>query len=132
MKICRVFYGMRLSHIFEIPSISNEKPSISIEILGISIQICFNLNLKCQVFRAKYPVFWKLGILTDYYVPWLFLFVANVWTVTKRGSTGLKKIAIQFWLCCNNYVTKILIILRIPSSLLFTLWITSSTVSVLY
>ena len=25
-------YGIRLSHIFEIPSISNEKPSISIEI----------------------------------------------------------------------------------------------------
>ena len=27
----------------------------------------------------------------DYYVPLLFLFVANVWTVTKRQSAGLKK-----------------------------------------
>ena len=25
----------------------------------------------------------------DYYVPWLFLFVAIVWTVTKRRSAGL-------------------------------------------
>ena len=24
-------------------------------------------------------------------VPWLFLFVANVWTVTKRQSAGSKK-----------------------------------------
>ena len=31
-------YGIRLSHIFEIPSISNEKPSISIEISIISIE----------------------------------------------------------------------------------------------
>ena len=40
------FYGIRLSHIFEIPSISNEKPSISIEIPSISIK---NLG-----FRLKY------------------------------------------------------------------------------
>ena len=31
-------YRIRLSHIFEIPSISNEKPSISIEIPSISIK----------------------------------------------------------------------------------------------
>ena len=31
-------YGIRLSHILEIPSISNEKPSISIEIPSISIE----------------------------------------------------------------------------------------------
>ena len=31
-----LMYGIRLSHIFEIPSISNEKRSISIEILSIS------------------------------------------------------------------------------------------------
>ena len=42
-------YGIRLSHIFEIPSISNEKPSISIEIAIISIK-----NLR---FRSKYQVF---------------------------------------------------------------------------
>ena len=41
--------GIRLSHIFEIPSISNEKLSISIEILSISIK-----NLE---FRSKYQVF---------------------------------------------------------------------------
>ena len=39
-------YGIRLSHIFEIPSISNEKPSISTEIPSISIE---NLG-----FRLKY------------------------------------------------------------------------------
>ena len=38
--------GIRLSHIFEIPSISNEKPSISIEIPIISI--------KSHGFRSKY------------------------------------------------------------------------------
>ena len=42
-------YGIRLSHIFEIPSISNEKPSISIKIPSISIK---NLG-----FRSKYQVF---------------------------------------------------------------------------
>ena len=31
-------YETQLSHIFEIPSISNEKPSISIEIPSISIK----------------------------------------------------------------------------------------------
>ena len=41
-----IIYGMRLSYIFEIPSISNEKPSISIEIPSISIK---NLG-----FRSKY------------------------------------------------------------------------------
>ena len=43
------FYGTQLSHIFEIPSISNKKPSISIEIRSISIK---NLG-----FRSKYLVF---------------------------------------------------------------------------
>ena len=42
-------YGIRLSHIFEITTISNEKPSISIEIPSISIK---NLG-----FRSKYQVF---------------------------------------------------------------------------
>ena len=39
-------YGIRLSHIFDIPCISNEKPSISIEIPSIWIK-----NLE---FRSKY------------------------------------------------------------------------------
>ena len=39
-------HGMRLSHIFEIPSISNEKPSIPIEIPSILIE-----HLE---FRTKY------------------------------------------------------------------------------
>ena len=42
-------YGIRLSHIFEIPSTSNKKRSISIEIPSISIK---NLG-----FRSKYSVF---------------------------------------------------------------------------
>ena len=42
-------YGIRSPHIFEISSISNEKPSISIETLSISIK---NLG-----FRSKYYVF---------------------------------------------------------------------------
>ena len=42
-------YGIRLSHIFEIPSISNEKPSISIIIPNILIE---NLGI-----RSKYWVF---------------------------------------------------------------------------
>ena len=39
-------YGMRLSHIFEIPIISNEKPSISIKIPSIL--------MKHLGFRSKY------------------------------------------------------------------------------
>ena len=38
-------YGIPLSHIFEFPSISNEKPSISIEILGISNQKFWNTRI---------------------------------------------------------------------------------------
>ena len=70
--------GIRLSHIFEIPSISNEKLSISIEILVFrsktlnfdrntryfesemsKYQVFHTLNLKYQVFRVKYLVFQK-------------------------------------------------------------------------
>ena len=40
-------YGIRLSHIFEIPSISNEKPSISIEKPSISIEI-LSISKKVQ------------------------------------------------------------------------------------
>ena len=40
------FYRIELSHIFEIPSISNEKPSILIEISSISIEHL--------LFRSKY------------------------------------------------------------------------------
>ena len=42
--------GIRLSHIFEIPSISNEKPSISIEILFRNTII----SIKSHGFRSKY------------------------------------------------------------------------------
>ena len=63
----------------------------------------------------------------------MFLFVANVWTVTKRQGAGFKKIAVNsnsnYVVIINYYVMIILIILRIPFILLFTLWITSSTVS---
>ena len=58
-------------------------------------------------------------------VPWLFLFVANVWTVTKRQGAGFKKIAVNsnsnYVVIINYYVMIILIILRIPSILLFIL-----------
>ena len=37
--------GIRLSHIFEIPSISNEKPKISIEIRNLEILGFSRLNL---------------------------------------------------------------------------------------
>ena len=40
------YYGIRLLHIFEIPSILNEKPRISIKIPSISIE-----KLR---FRSKY------------------------------------------------------------------------------
>ena len=43
------YYGIQLLHIFEIPSISNEKPGISIKIPSISIE-----NIR---FRSKYWVF---------------------------------------------------------------------------
>ena len=64
----------------------------------------------------------------------MFLFVANVWTVTMGRSAGLKKIEVNSnsnydVLIINYYVMIILIILRILSILLFTLEITSSTVS---
>ena len=35
-------YEIRLSHIFKIPRITNEKPRISIEILGISNRLGFS------------------------------------------------------------------------------------------
>ena len=45
-------YRIRLSHIFEISSISNEKPSISREMASISTK---NLGFqsKCEVFRIR-------------------------------------------------------------------------------
>ena len=54
-------YGIRLSHIFEIPSISNEKhgiskPQTSFKILGISSQKYFEIHLESEVL-AKYLVF---------------------------------------------------------------------------
>ena len=49
---------MRLSHIFKIPSISNEKPSISIEILGIS-------NQKFRNTRFSHLEFEILGISSE-------------------------------------------------------------------
>ena len=99
--------------------------------------------LKYQVFQtlnSKYQYFENLKFRLNswyreyYYVPWLFLFVANVWTATKRRSVGLKKIAVNSnskydIVIINYYVMIILIILRIPSILLFTLCMTSSTVS---
>ena len=62
----------------------------------------------------------------DYDVPWLFLFVANVLTVSKRGTRGIKNIIINsnsnYEVVIINYdVIKILIIVGIPSILLFTL-----------
>ena len=39
-------YGIRLSHIFEIPSILNEKPSISIEIVFRSKTLDFDGNTR--------------------------------------------------------------------------------------
>ena len=76
---------------FEIPSISNEKPSISIEILGILIenldfdrnsryfepeilkdQVFHTLNLKYQVFRAKYQVFQIQGVKNLVFQDFLF------------------------------------------------------------
>ena len=39
-------YGIRLSHIFEIPSILNEKPSISIEIVFRSKTLDFDRNTR--------------------------------------------------------------------------------------
>ena len=58
-------YEMQLSHIFQILSISNENPSISIEIPRyfesdiLKYQVLCILNLKYQVFRMKYLVFQK-------------------------------------------------------------------------
>ena len=70
-------------NLYEISSISNEKPSISIKIPSISIKtldfdgntryfeseilkylVFYNLNLEHYVFRAKYLVFRKFRILT--------------------------------------------------------------------
>ena len=63
-----LMYGIRLSHIFKITSISNEKLNTE--------NLEFRLNNRYREY---------------YYVPWLFLFVTNIWTVTKRPSMGLKK-----------------------------------------
>ena len=72
----------------------------------------------------------------NYFVPWLFLFVANVWTVTKRRSAGFKNIVINSnsnydVAIINYYVMMILVILRIPSILLFTLNIIFNCFSVI-
>ena len=55
------------SYIFEIPSTSNEKPSILIEIPSISIEITqkfWNTRFFTPLIRPKYLVFRKLGIST--------------------------------------------------------------------
>ena len=57
------YYGRQLSHIFDIPSISNEKPSISIEIPIISIK-----NLE---FRSKYHVF-RIRNFEILFTPWIW------------------------------------------------------------
>ena len=48
-------YGIRLSHIFEIPSIPVEKASISVEILGVKIQIQEVKNLVYRNFSFEMP-----------------------------------------------------------------------------
>ena len=47
-----LIYRIQLSHIFEIPSISNEKPSISIKIPSILIEN-LEFQLKYQVFPVR-------------------------------------------------------------------------------
>ena len=95
-------YGIRLPYIFQISCILNLKTQYFN--LGISYfeseilkyQVFHTLNLKYQVLRVKYLVFRKLGISSKQPVSRrlsrrLFLFVANVWTVTMRPSAGFKK-----------------------------------------
>ena len=117
------------------------KPWISIEILGISNQKFWNTRFFTPwIWNTRYFENLEFRLSSrnqeDYYVPWLFLFVTNVWTVTKRQSPEFKKNAIDSNSNCdvliiNKYVMMILIILRITSIPLFTLSITSSTASVL-
>ena len=75
-------YGIRLSHTFEVPGMSNEKTQyfnrntqyfnrntryFESEIL--KCQVFHTLNLKYYVFRGKYLAFRKLGILSAQPVP---------------------------------------------------------------
>ena len=98
----------------------------------LKYQVFHTLNSKYQVFRAKYLVFRKLGISTKQPVPRRLLCPLVVFVcckcldcnyVTKRW---IKKIVVNSnsnydVLIINYYVMIILIILRIPSILLFTL-----------
>ena len=107
-------YEIFSSHIFERPSISNEKPRIlidgkpwiSIEMLGISNHKFHNTRFftswiwNTRYFEQNTLYFDNLEFRLnsryreDNYVPWLFLFVSNVWTVTKRRG-AVWKIKIQ-------------------------------------
>ena len=102
----------------------------------------YQIFQKATYFERNYQYFENLEFRLNsqyrenYFVPWLFLFVANVWTVTKRRSAGLKNIVINSNSNCdvaiiNYYVMMILIILRIPSILLFTLNIIFNCFSVI-
>ena len=102
----------------------------------------YQIFQKATYFERNYQYFENLEFRLNsqyrenYFVPWLFLFVANVWTVTKRRSAGLKIIAINSnsnydVVIINYYVMMILIILRIPSILLFTLNIIFNCFSVI-
>ena len=117
------------------------KPWISIEILGISNQKFWNTRFFTPwIWNTRYfeNLEFRLNSRNqeDYYVPWLFLFVANVWTVTKRRSAGFKNIVINSnsnydVAIINYYVMMILVILRIPFILLFTLNIIFNCFSVI-
>ena len=89
------------------------------------------LNLKYYVFRAKYLVFRKLGIQTKQPVPRRLLCALVIFVCCKcldyneETKRRIKKIAIHsnfhYDVVIINYNVIILIILRIPSILLFTL-----------
>ena len=98
---------------------------------GISkYQVFHTLNLKYQVFRAKYAVFRKLGISNIQLVPRRLLCPLVVFVCCKclecneETKRGIEKIAINSnsnydFIIINYRVMIILIILQIPSILLF-------------
>ena len=72
-------YGIRLSHVFEIPSISNEKPNVLIKISSISIK-----DLEFQMRNSEISGFSNLEFHKTCEIP------GFLWTLCISSSIGFR------------------------------------------
>ena len=87
-------YGIRLSRIFEIPSISNKKPSVSIEIPSISknTEILGFSQLKLEILRAKHLVFQNRCEIPGF--KWIFCISSSI---DIRSSLRIRRLLCKYY-----------------------------------